>query len=238
MDSDIPDLKRLHALTQKYECTFVLDCAHSMFSMGSKGLGNVSDQITDFSNVVIIGSGSKTLGSNFGYVATGNPHVRLLISYYAPSFLFTNALPPSICNTVISNVKLLTSEEGQQRRKRCLGNATYIRERLTKEGFECIGEISPIVLVFIGGEIKARAIGNFMYSEGIIVNPVEYPAVPRGEARLRLQIQPGHTKENLDLFVDSLKRMDPIIDEWIENDNLVNLMVTKVTNELQKNPNL
>lgn len=238
MDSDVPDLKRLQQITKKYECTLVVDAAHSMFAMGKKGLGNISDMIDDYSNVILMGSGSKTLGSNFGFIVTGYPYVTLLITYYAPSYIFTNALPPSTCNTVMTNLDILMSTEGDQRRARCLANCKYIRERLEKEGYECIGEISPITIVFIGSEVKARAIGNFLYSSGVIVNPVEYPAVARGEARLRLQIQPGHTKENLDHFVDSLKKIDPIIDEWIGKDHLVSLMMDKIGKEFQKKPNL
>jgi glycine C-acetyltransferase len=238
MDSDIPDLGAIHALTQKYDCLMVIDCAHSMFVMGKSGLSSASDQIDDFSNVVMIGSGSKTLGSNFGWLATGNPQIKKLVGYYAPSFIFTNSLPPSTCNTVMANVRLLTSQEGDQRRARCLGNAKYVIDRLTEAGYECIGAVSPIVIVFIGPEVKTRAIGNFLYSEGIICNPVEYPAVPIGEARLRLQIQPGHTKENLDHFVEALKKSDPIIDEWIGQDNLVSLLMTKMSAEFQKNPKL
>lgn len=232
MDSDVPDLGRLQRATKEHKCTLVIDCAHSMFAMGKNGLGNLGDMIDDFSNVVIIGSGSKTLGSNFGYISSGHEVLTTLVRYYAPSFVFTNALPPSTCATVVYNINLLTSEEGNERRRKVLANAKYLREELTEKGYECVGGISPLVIVLIRSEIKSRAIANFFYTEGVICNSVEYPAVPLNEARLRLQLQPDHTKENLDHFVNTMIKMDPVIDDWIEKDNLVKLMMNKVAKAL------
>ena len=205
MDSDCPDLDRMQKLCKKYNATLMIDSAHDMFGTGPRGRGHVSERIQDFSNVVIIGSGSKCLASNFGYCVTRNKNLIDLMNTSCASWTHSDALPPARASLVSHNIKVMGSERGFEKRAALRRNTTYLTKRLHEEGFETIGFASPIVLVFIGSELMCRVLGNFLYAEGVIVNPVEYPAVATGQSRLRLQIQASHTLEMLEEVVQRLK---------------------------------
>lgn len=226
MDSDCADLARLQRETKKHNAVFVIDCAHDMFGVGEKGLGNPGDRMTDFSNVVLMGSGSKALSNNFGWCVSSHKALPAFMGYFAGSMTFSNALAPSVAAIVSYNIDYLMSPEGDIRRKRNKDNAIYIRKRLTDAGFEVIGEPCPVVIVLIGSELMSRSIANMLFADGIIVNSVEFPACAPGDSRLRLQIQADHTKEHLDTFVDKLIAIMPKVEEYLAQD--------KFTNHVQK----
>jgi glycine C-acetyltransferase len=222
MDSDCADLDRLQKATKQHQALLIVDCAHDMFGVGEKGLGNPGERIKDFSNVVLLGSGSKALSNNFGWCVSNYPALPSFMGYFAGSLTFSNALAPSVAAIVSHNIDLLMSPEGDDRRRRNKENAIYIRKRLTDAGFEVIGEPCPVVIVLIGSELMSRAIANMMYDEGIIVNSVEFPACAPGDSRLRLQVQSDHTKEHLDTFVDKLVEIMPKVEEYLEKDKFTN----------------
>lgn len=83
-----------------------------------------------------------------------------------------------------------------------MDNILHLRKRLTDSGFTVYGVPSPVVPLIIGNEYLLRITARILMENGIIVNPVEFPAVPRGTARYRIQVMAAHTKEQLDDFVD------------------------------------
>ena len=224
MDSDCADLDRLQKAAKANKAVLVVDCAHDMFGHGSKGLGNAGDKIKDFDNVILLGSGSKSLSNNFGWAVSNKTNYPNFLNYYAGSFTFSNALAPSVAAIVGHNIDLLMSDEGDRRRKRSLENSTYVRKRLVDAGFEVIGEASPVVIILIGSELVSRSIANMMYSKGIIVNSVEFPACAPGDSRLRMQVQCDHTKEHLDYFVNTLTDIMPEVDQYLASDDFIKLI--------------
>ena len=228
MDSDSPDLHLLQTVSKEQNAVLVVDCAHDMFSVGKVGLGTPGDKIKDFSNVVLLGSGSKALANNFGWCVSNIKSLPNFMQFFAGSLTFSNALAPAVAATVSYNIDLLMSPDGDARRKRSYENVTYIRKRLTDAGFEVIGDPSPIVIVIIGSEFVSRSIANMMYDEGIIVNSVEFPACAPGDSRLRLQVQCDHTREHLDHFVDSLIRIMPKVEAYLANDKLTQAVSAKM----------
>lgn len=221
MDSDCADLNRIQQAAKANEAVLVVDCAHDMFGHGSIGLGNAGDKIKDFDNVILLGSGSKSLSNNFGWAVSNKQSYPNFLNFYAGSFTFSNALAPSVAAIVSHNIDLLMSEEGTRRRARVLENSIYVRKRLVDEGFEVIGEPSPVVIILIGSETISRSIANMMYAKGIVVNSVEFPACEPGDSRMRMQLQCDHTKEQLDYFVDTLKEIMPEVEEYLANDDLI-----------------
>ena len=220
MDSDCVDLDRLQKHTKKHKSVLVVDCAHDMFCLGSKGLGNPGERIKDFDNVVLLGSGSKSLSNNFGWCVSSKESLPAFMNYFAGSLTFSNALTPPVAASVSHNIDLLMSKEGDVRRERSMRNILYIRKRLTDAGFNVYGDPSPVVIVLIGPELVSRGIANMMYEEGVILNSVEFPACAPGDSRLRLQIQCDHTIEHLDKLVDGLQRVMPKVEEYLSNDKL------------------
>lgn len=233
MDSDCPDLGRIQQIAKNNDATLLVDSAHDMFGTGENGRGYASDMIKDFSNVLIIGSGSKALSANFGYLVTGNKDIYEMLKSSCPSHLSCDILPPPVAAHVTHNLKIMASEEGYRRRAQLVENCNYITERLVGAGFEVIGFPSPIIIVFIGSEFMCRAISNMMYYRGIIVNSVEYPAVGFGQSRLRLQIQATHTREHLDKFVDELAAIIPEVEQFLETDPKALYMQEQTLNMIQ-----
>jgi len=174
-------------------------------AIGEIGRGAIENQnVSDFSNVVLLGSGSKVLGTNIGFVGCTDPKVVEYLKYMSPPHMFSNVAAPPSCAAALFNLRIVRSPKGLELRKKVYDNAVYLRTKLTEKGFECLGNPSPIVIVVLGNEILSRLVARLMLNKGVIVNGIEFPVVPLGRARLRLQLQASHTKEHLDSFVDKI----------------------------------
>jgi glycine C-acetyltransferase len=205
MDSDTPDLVFLQKECKKYDAFLLIDMAHDLGAIGEVGRGALETQnLTDLSNVILLGSGSKVLGTNIGFVGCSDSKVIEYMRYFSPPYMFSNVVAPPQCAAALHNLRIVRSVEGLERRKKVMSNAKYLIEKLTEKGFECVGNPSPIVIVVIGDEIFNRIVARLMLNKGVIVNGIEFPIVPKGKARLRLQLQAIHTKEHLDTFIEKV----------------------------------
>jgi len=202
MDSDTPDLALLQREAKKYQAFLLIDMAHDLGGVGKKGLGALENQnITDLSNVIVMGSGSKTLSSNIGFVGCNDEKVIEYLRYFSPPYMFSNVVAPPQCAVALHNLRIVRSEEGEKLREKVMNNAIYLRKELTSRGYEVIGNPSPIVILLTGDELVSRVVSRLMLNCGVVVNGIEFPIVPKGKARLRLQLQAIHTQEHLDIFV-------------------------------------
>jgi len=206
MDSDTPDLVYLQQECKKYDAFLLIDMAHDLGAIGEKGLGAVEVQgLKDFSNVVLMGSGSKTLSSNIGFAGCQDERVLEYLRYMSPPYMFSNVVAPPQCAAALNNLRIVRSEKGVQLRKQIMANAVYLREKLQAKGYECLGNPSPIVILILGDELFCRIVVRLMLDNNVIVNGIEFPIVPKGKARLRLQLQAIHTKQHLDTFLEKLE---------------------------------
>lgn len=225
MDSDTPDLLNIQKACKKHDAFLLIDMAHDLGAVGQKGLGAVEVQgLTDLSNVILMGSGSKTLGSNIGFVGCHDRRVIEYLRYFSAPYMFSNVVAPPQCAVALHNLRVVRSEEGVKLREKVMNNAVYLREQLTSRGFECIGNASPIVILLVGDELLNRIVAKLMMAKGVVVNGIEFPIVSKGRARLRLQLQAIHTKEHLDTFVStfvsSYTKAQTIIKEFMETGSL------------------
>lgn len=234
MDSDCPDLDRLQKVSEANNAVLVVDTAHDMFSQGVNGFGNSGDKIKSWDNVVLLGSGSKALANNFGWVVSNRESLPYYMKAYSGPMTFSNALAPSVAANVKYNIDLLMGEEGEVRRKKLMDNSIYIRKQIVEAGFQVIGDPSPIVIIPIGSEFMSRSIANMLYFDGIIVNSVEFPACAPGDSRLRLQIQCDHTKAHLDSFVEKLVAVIPKVEAYLASDELAKVLAVKLTENVAK----
>jgi len=206
MDSDTPDLIYLQKESKKIDAFLLIDMAHDLGAVGEKGLGAVETQgLTDLSNVILMGSGSKTLSTNIGFVGCMDERVIEYLRYFSPPYMFSNVIAPPQCAAALHNLRIVKSEKGAQLRKQVMANAVYLREKLNKMGFETLGSASPIVILILGDELFCRIVVRLMLDNNVIVNGIEFPVVTKGKARLRLQLQAIHTKEHLDTFLEKLE---------------------------------
>ena len=204
MDSDIPDLKAHQELAHRYQATLLVDVAHDLGSMGPEGLGAIQAQGMLGKIDVVMGTFSKTFASNGGFVASNEPGLKLAIRFGCGPHTFSNALSPVQAQVVLKALEIVRSEEGAERRRRLHANTVALRAKLNKLGCEVMGVPSAVVPVLMGGTSQCRMVSRFLLAGGAIANAVEYPAVPRDAARLRLQVMADHSQNDIDTFVSVL----------------------------------
>jgi glycine C-acetyltransferase len=205
MDSDTPDLRALQDLCNEYGATLLVDVAHDLGSMGPGGRGFIGEQGMLGKVDIVMGSFSKTFASNGGFVSCNSPAVRQYLKYYGSTATFSNALSPVQAATVTKAFEIVQSEKGRQLRSVLMQRIEQLRAALTAEGLGYVGNPSPIVPVLVGDEALARLVSRQLPALEVIANLVEYPAVAKGNARLRIQMMPTHSPENVAVLARRLR---------------------------------
>ncbi len=204
MHSDTPDIHALKAACNEYGATLLVDCAHDFGAIGEDGLGHIGLQNALDCADIVIGSFSKTFASNGGFIAVRNRAQKEYLKYYSATQTFSNALSPVQAASVQAAFEIVASQEGRDRRRSLMDNILYMREEMKKAGLETLGDPSPIVPVRVGTEGQARIASYRLNQFGAIANLVEYPAVPQGGARFRVQVMANHRKEEIDLLIKAM----------------------------------
>lgn len=197
MDADSPDLPLLQHLCREYGATLLVDVAHDLGALGPGGGGVVASQRMQGRIDIVMGSFSKTFATNGGFVACASQGARRQLQLYAGPHMFSNALSPMQAAVALESLRIVASSEGDGLRADLLRNAVELRALLACSGLHCLGEPSPIVPVWTGLESAARVAGMLLARDSVFVNPVEFPGVPLGAARLRLQLMAQHTPVQL-----------------------------------------
>jgi 7-keto-8-aminopelargonate synthetase-like enzyme len=205
MDSDTPDLAALQALCHEFNATLVVDVAHDLGCLGEDGRGHIGIQNMLGKIDVVMGSFSKTFGSNGGFVACKSRAVREYLRYYSAPATFSNALSPVQAATVLQAFDIIESIEGRVLRLALMANVLSLRHQLREAGLDYYGDPSAIVCVKMGTEGLARLVSKRLPEMGLIANLVEFPAVPKGAARIRMQVMANHSVQNIADAVEILK---------------------------------
>ncbi len=182
MDGDLSPLKQITEISNKSNAITIVDDAHGDFVIGKDGRGtpdhfNVAKKID-----LYISSLSKGLGSFGGYVSSHNNVIDLCINK-SKSFIYTSALPSFL---VEYSFKRFQSNREKQKRK-LLKNTEQLTNGLKQLGFE-IDSSSQIIPIIVGDEKKTMEFGKFLFDNGIFVQPIRYPTVPKNQARLRISV--------------------------------------------------
>lgn len=204
MDSDTPDIARLQELAHEFGAILVVDVAHDLGSLGPNGRGHIGAQGMTGKVDVVMGSFSKTFASNGGFVACAQRSVKEYLKYYSSPCTFSNALSPSQAAIVAKAFDIVDSAEGESLRASLMSNIRLLRELLHGTDFETYGDPSPIVCVKMGGEGLARMVARRLPDIGLLSNLVEFPAVPKGQARFRMQVMAGHSSRDI---IDAVHRL-------------------------------
>jgi len=201
MHSDTPNIGAMRAICDEYNAKLLVDVAHDFGCIGDDGLGHLGLQNMIDKTDIIIGSFSKTFASNGGFIAVKDRSVAEYMKYYSATQTFSNALSPVQASVVLTAFEIVRSEEGKQRRRSLMDNILYMRSEMAKVGMEALGDPSPIVPVRVGAEGLARIASRDLASLGAIANLVEYPAVPQGGARFRVQVMADHSRDDVNTLV-------------------------------------
>lgn len=197
MDSDTPDIAALQTLAHEFGAVLMVDVAHDLGCLGEDGTGHIGIQNMLGKVDLVMGSFSKTFGSNGGFVATNSRAVKEYLRFYSPSCTFSNALSPAQVATITKSLDIVESEEGKVLRFRLMSNILKLREEIRTLGMDCYGDPSAIVCVKTGDEGLARMTARALPEMGLIANLVEFPAVGKGLARFRLQVMAGHRTDEI-----------------------------------------
>ena len=202
MDGDLLNLPEFLSIAQKYDLFSMVDEAHSTGVIGDKGIGVCEyfgcKRLPD----ILVGTLSKALGAEGGFVCGENRIVDYLRNK-ARSFIFSTAMPMSIAAAALKALEILQSEP--ERVVTLRRNVRYFLNRLKENGVTAQTE-SAIIPVLVGDEEKAMRLASNLLNDGIYVSAIRYPTVKRGSARLRLTIASAHSYECLDYAAQCIAR--------------------------------
>lgn len=205
MDSDTPNLLELQSLCHEYNATLVVDVAHDLGNLGREGRGHIGVQDMLGKIDIIMGSFSKTFASNGGFVACKSRAVKEYLRFYSAPATFSNALSPVQAATILKAFEIVDGVEGRVLRLEMMTNVMALRDQLKAAGLDYYGDPSAIVCVKMGSEGLARLVSKRLPRLGLIANLVEFPAVPKGQARIRMQVMANHSENNVADAVEILK---------------------------------
>ncbi|SMP08104.1 glycine C-acetyltransferase [Shimia sagamensis] len=194
MDGYLANLPEITRLAKEYGAVVMVDDCHATGFMGPNGAGTPDHFGVDVD--ILTGTLGKALGGAIGgYIAGPQPVIDLLRQRARP-YLFSNSLPPSIVAAGLEAIRLV--EDGAEDRARLRENAQYWRAGLEKLGFDILPGEHPIIPVMLGEAQLAQDMAAKLFEEGVYVSGFFFPVVPRGQARIRTQMNAALTRDELD----------------------------------------
>ncbi|MGL4281720.1 MAG: glycine C-acetyltransferase [Albidovulum sp.] len=201
MDGYLANLKDVTALAEKYGALTMVDDCHATGFMGPQGRGTPAHAGVEVD--IVTGTLGKALGGALGgYIAGPQPVIDLLRQRARP-YLFSNALPPAVVAAGIAALDLV--EAADDLRAQLFSNANDWRAGLTDAGFTLLPGEHPIIPVMLGEAKLAQAMAAELYNRGVYVSGFFFPVVPKGQARIRTQMNAKLTRDDLDFALDAFK---------------------------------
>ncbi len=201
MDGYVAKLDRICSLAEQYEAIVVVDDSHASGFVGKTGRGTPEECGVIGRVDILTSTLGKALGGASGGFAAANREVVELLRQRARPYLFSNSLAPSIVGASLKVMELLSKTT--QLRDKLMNNAKNFRDRVTSAGFQIKAGSHPIVPIMIGDARMATEIARDLLEEGIYVIGFSYPVVPKGQARIRVQLSAAHTEEHIERAVNA-----------------------------------
>ena len=196
MDGTIAQLDKIVALAEKYQALVMTDECHSTGFMGKTGRGVHEHRGVMGKIDLITGTLGKALGGASGGFTSGRKEMIELLRQRSRPYLFSNTLAPSITGASIAVLDLLS--ETTELRDRLEKNTRYFREKMEAAGFDIKPGEHAIVPIMLYDAVLSQKMAEKLLERGIYVIGFYYPVVPKGQARIRVQISAGHQQEHLD----------------------------------------
>jgi glycine C-acetyltransferase len=201
MDGTIAQLDKICELAKKYDALVMSDECHSTGFIGPKGKGvpeelGVMDQVD-----IITGTLGKALGGASGGFTSGPKEIIELLRQKSRPYLFSNTLAPSIVGASLAVLDVL--EKDSSHLKKLKDNTKFFREEITRHGFEIKPGTHPIVPIMLYDDHLAQNMSKELLKLGVYVIGFFYPVVPRGQARIRVQISAAHAMEDIQKAINS-----------------------------------
>jgi 8-amino-7-oxononanoate synthase len=201
MEGDIINLPEVVRLADKYNASIMVDDAHSLGVIGEHGTGTASHfGLTDKVDL-IMGTFSKSLASLGGFIAADKETINFL-KHNSRSLIFSASMTPSAAASVLAAIDIMVSEP---ERIKHLWDVTHFAQKAFKDnGFDTGKTESPIIPLFIRDDIKALQMTHILLEEGVFVNPVVSPAVPKEDSLIRFSLMATHTFEQVETAVNKI----------------------------------
>ncbi|GMQ31003.1 glycine C-acetyltransferase [Algoriphagus confluentis] len=212
MDGTIAQLDKIVELAEKYEALVMSDECHSTGFMGKTGRG-VHEHCGVMGKIdIITGTLGKALGGASGGFTSGRKEIVELLRQRSRPYLFSNTLAPSITGASIAVFDLLS--ETTELRDKLEENTQYFRAKMTQAGFDIKPGEHAIVPIMLYDAVLSQKMAEKLLEKGIYVIGFYYPVVPKGQARIRVQISAGHERHHLDqaiaAFIEAGKELEVI----------------------------
>ena len=196
MDGNVAPMDKICDLAEKYDALVMVDESHSAGVVGATGHG-VSELCKTYGRIdIYTGTLGKAFGGALGGFTTGRKEIIDLLRQRSRPYLFSNSLAPCIIGASIEVFKML--KESNELHDRLVENVNYFREKMMAAGFDIKPTQSAICAVMLYDAKLSQVYAAKMLEEGIYVTGFYYPVVPKGEARIRVQLSAGHNREQLD----------------------------------------
>ncbi len=201
MDGDIAPLAEICTIAERFGALIMVDESHATGFVGPTGRGSIEHcGVMDRVHVVTGTFGKALGGASGGFTAAKKEIVELLRQRSRP-YLFSNTLAPAVAAASLAALRMLSAST--ERRDRLEVNTLHFRRRMTEAGFDIRPGIHPIAPVMLGDAKLASAMADALLKRGIYVIGFSFPVVPRGQARIRVQLSAAHTLEQVDRAVDA-----------------------------------
>jgi|TARA_B100001079_G_scaffold57188_1_gene47959 glycine C-acetyltransferase len=205
MDGYIAKLNEITKLAEKYDAMVMVDDSHATGFIGKTGRGSaehcsVMDKIDIWTSTL-----GKALGGASGGFTTGRQHIIDLLRQRSRPYMFSNTVAPAIVAASLKVFDILSSTTSL--RDKLEKNTLYFREQMTSVGFDIKNGIHPIVPIMLYDAVLAQKMAATLLDEGIYVIGFFFPVVPKGEARIRVQISAGMEKSDLDYAIEKFSKV-------------------------------
>ena len=201
MDGNVAPMDKICDLAEKYDAMVMVDECHSAGVVGATGRG-VAEQFDCYGRIDIhTGTLGKAFGGAIGGFTTGPKEVIAMLRQRSRPYLFSNSIPPSVVGAGLEVFKML--KESNDLHTKLMENVNYFRDRMLAAGFDIKPTQSAICAVMLYDAKLSQDYAARLLEEGIYVTGFYYPVVPKGQARIRVQLSAGHEREHLDKAINA-----------------------------------
>lgn len=205
MDGSLANLPAICDLAEKYDALVMVDDSHATGFMGKTGRGthehfNVMQRVD-----ILTGTMGKALGGASGGYTSGRKEIIDLLRQRSRPYLFSNSVAPPVVAGTLKVLGIL--RDSTALRDRLMDNTRYFRAGMTQRGFDIVPGEHPICPIMLGDATLATRMADAMLDQGVYVIGFSYPVVPKGKARIRVQVSAAHTHDDLTLAMDAFAKV-------------------------------
>ena len=203
MDGYIANLKGVCDLAEKYDALVMVDDSHAVGVIGPGGRGSVEYCGVEGRVDIITGTLGKALGGASGGYVSGRKEIVEILRQHARPYLFSNSVPPPVVGASLKALELASGSN--ELREKLAANAARFRSQMEEAGFTLNPGCHPIIPVMLGDAVVAQKMAEILLREGVYAIGFFYPVVPKGKARIRVQLSAAHSFEDIDRAVAAFK---------------------------------